>query len=66
MGSYTQRGGEEKTGGGKTEVDGVARAHEERELKYSMPAFHRSLVDNYAPRGYKELGGSKLKAPRIN
>lgn len=53
---------------GKTaEVDGGggARASEQRELKYSMPAL-RSPVYNYASRGYKELGGSKLKAPRIN
>lgn len=35
------------------------------ELKYSMLPFCL-LVDNYTSRGYKELGRSKLKAPKIS
>lgn len=45
--------------------EGDRRYYKKRELKYSMPTFH-PLVDNYAPRGYKELGSSKLKALEIN
>lgn len=36
------------------------------ELKYSIPSPFRPLADNYAAsRGYKEPGGTKLKAPGI-
>lgn len=47
------------------EKEGNRGCCKKRELKYSMPTFH-PLVDNYAPRRYKELGSSKLKALEIN
>lgn len=37
----------------------------EQKLKYSMPPL-RLLADNYTSRGYKELGRSELKAPKIS